>query len=61
MHHVLTRAVESRPREQESDTRAAVERAIERGEATRDLVAELDALASKFERPARTGFEPAVS
>ncbi len=58
LHHILTRVGEQRPREQRDDTRGAVERAVEAGQASRTLLDEFDALAPSWTAPARTGFEP---
>jgi hypothetical protein len=57
MHHVLQRVIESRPREQRDDTRNALVRAIEAGQAGKSLLEEFDALAPSWTPPARTGFE----
>jgi len=58
LHHILHRMGESRPREQRDDTRGALLTAIERGEAKQSLLEQFDALSPRWERPARTGFEP---
>ena len=57
LHHVLSRVIESRPREQRDDTRNSLIRAIEAGQAGPSLLAEFDALAPAWTPPARTGFE----
>lgn len=58
LHHVLTRMVESRPREQRDEARGALLRAVEAGKAKPALLEEFDALAPSWTRPSRTGFEP---
>lgn len=60
LHHILSRAIESRPREQRDETRGLVSKAVESGKASASLLEEFDALASRFDPPALTGFEPAV-
>lgn len=57
LHHVLSRVIESRPREQRDDTRAALLRAVEAGQAQRALVEEFDALEPRWTPPKVTGFE----
>lgn len=57
LHHVLSRLIESRPREQQSDMRASISSAIESGQAGPSLLEEFDALAPSWTPPARTGFE----
>jgi hypothetical protein len=61
LHHILTRVTESRPREQRDDTRGAVARAVEAGQASKSLLEEFDGLAPSWTAPARTGFEPSVA
>jgi hypothetical protein len=58
LHHVLSRVIESRPREQRDDTRAALLRAVSAGQAQRALVEEFDALEPRWAPPKSTGFEP---
>lgn len=57
LHHILSRTAESRPREQRDDTRGAVARAIEAGNATASLLEAFDALAPQWTAPPTTGFE----
>ena len=57
LHHVLSRVIETRPREQRDDTRNSLIRAIEAGQAGPSLLEEFDALAPTWTAPARTGFE----
>ena len=57
LHHVLTRMTDSRPREQRNETRGALVKAIEAGEAKSSLLEAFDALAPAWTPPARTGFE----
>jgi hypothetical protein len=57
MHHVLSRVIDSRPREQRDDTRNSVIRAIEAGQAGKSLLEEFDGLAPSWTRPTHTGFE----
>jgi hypothetical protein len=57
LHHVLSRVIETRPREQRDDTRNSLIRAIEAGQAGPSLLEEFDALAPSWTPPARTGFE----
>jgi hypothetical protein len=61
LHHILHRMVESRPREQRDDTRSAVVRAIEAGEARASLLEAFDALAPDWAPPRTTGFEAAAA
>lgn len=61
LHHILARMVESRPREQRDDTRSAVVRAIEAGEARASLLEAFDALAPDWAPPRATGFEAAAA
>jgi hypothetical protein len=58
LHHILSRSIEARPREQRDETRGLVSKAVESGKASAGLLEEFDALASQFQPPARTGFEP---
>jgi hypothetical protein len=58
LHHILERMTDQRPREQRDDTRGAVARAVEAGQAKQSLLEEFDALAPSWKPPARTGFEP---
>jgi hypothetical protein len=58
LHHILSRMTESRPREQRNDTRGAVVRAVEAGQASKALLEEFDLLQPSWTPPARTGFEP---
>jgi hypothetical protein len=60
MHHVVARMIDTRPREQRDDTRNAVARAVEAGEAKKSLLEEFDALAPSWTPPSRTGFEAAA-
>jgi hypothetical protein len=57
LHHVLSRMVDSRPREQRDDTRGALVRAIEAGQAQRSIALEFDALEPRWTPPKSTGFE----
>ncbi|HEX2679266.1 MAG TPA: hypothetical protein VHM19_21595, partial [Polyangiales bacterium] len=57
VHHVLKRLADNRPREQRDETRGALLKAIEAGEAKQSLLEAFDALAPSWNPPARTGFE----
>jgi hypothetical protein len=57
LHHVLTRLGDNRPREQRNETRGALLKAIEAGEAKSSLLEAFDALEPTWTAPARTGFE----
>jgi hypothetical protein len=57
LHHVLSRMIDSRPRQQRDDTRAALVNAVEAGQAQRALVDEFDALEPRWTPPKVTGFE----
>jgi hypothetical protein len=61
LHHILSRSIEARPREQRDETRGLVTRAVESGQANAALLDEFDALATSFQPPTRTGFEPLAS
>jgi hypothetical protein len=59
MHLLLSRMLDARPREQRESARTALERAVETGSVGSALLEEFDALAPRWDRPTRTGFEPA--
>lgn len=57
MHHVLSRMIETRPRQQRDDMRAGIAGAVEAGQTGPSLLEEFDALAPSWTPPERTGFE----
>ncbi len=61
MHHVLTRSMSTRPRDQREDARTSLSKVIASGGARATLLEELDALETPFSAPSTTGFEPVAA
>jgi hypothetical protein len=61
LHHMLSRMIEARPREQRDRSRGVLATALASGKISASLVEEFDALAPVYQPPAYTGFEPAAA
>lgn len=61
LHHLLSRMIEARPREQRERSHGVLASALASGKINASLIEEFDALAPVYAPPSHTGFEPAAA